>query len=231
MTRTIAIDTSHTSGSLAAGDGVTVVNRPLGARGEHARQIAAALDAATGQLGWRLDETELIVVVRGPGSFTGLRVGVAAAKSVAWASGAKLVGACGFEILAREAARLLGSPERDFSLAFDAGRGEVYAATATPDTSPSGFRIGPAALQKAETWVESLPPHSVVSGPAMTSLIEKLSTAGHHIAPPEVWFPSALAAMSLGIDQATAGSLDAAASLVPHYMRASYAEESTPQAS
>jgi tRNA threonylcarbamoyladenosine biosynthesis protein TsaB len=225
MMRTIAIDTSHAAGTVAALAGPSVATRTLGVAGEHASRVALALDQAVADLGWGLADTELVVVVRGPGSFTGLRVGVAAAKSIAWASGAKLVGVCGFEVIAHEAAGVMDGGRAPLHVAFEAGRGEVYAASATPDDVAFGWKISPPRLHLAAAWITSLPPRSLVTGPAVATLVDTLTTASHRIAPPEAWFPTALAAAKVGLLHADANQVDAAASLVPHYLRPSYAEE------
>jgi tRNA threonylcarbamoyl adenosine modification protein YeaZ len=223
--RTIAIDTSHAAGTVAALAGPSVATRTLGVAGEHASRIAVALDQAVEELGWRLANTELVVVVRGPGPFTGLRVGVAAAKSIAWASGAKLVGVCGFEVIARETRGIMDSEKAPIHIAFDAGRGEVYASLATPADVPSGWTICPPRLHVATDWFGALPPRSIISGPAVTTLVDSLTTASHRIAPPDARFTSALAAAKIGLMHAAVNQLNDPASLVPHYMRRSYAEE------
>jgi tRNA threonylcarbamoyladenosine biosynthesis protein TsaB len=225
MMRTIAIDTSHAGGTVAALAGPSVATRTLGVAGEHATRIAVALENAVDDLGWRLADTELVVVVRGPGPFTGLRVGVAAAKSIAWTSGAKLVGVCGFEVIAREAGGVMSQDAASIHIAFDAGRGEVYAATATPCDSPSRWAIGPPSLLAATDWLDALPPRSIVSGPAVATLAGALTSAAHRVAAPDAWFPTAVAAAQVGIMRAAANQLDDPAALVPHYLRLSYAEE------
>ncbi len=225
MMRTISIDTSHAAGTVVAVAGPSVATRTLGVAGEHASRIAVALDQAVEDLGWRLADTELVVVVRGPGSFTGLRVGMAAAKSIAWASGAKLVGVCGFEVLAHEATGIVSAGGTPIHIAFDAGRGEVYAATATSGETPSGWTISPPSLHPVAAWLASLPPRSIVTGPAVATLGDALMMAAHQVPPTEAWFPNALSAARVGLMRAAATQLDHPASLTPHYLRASYAEE------
>ena len=90
--------------------------------------------------GYPLAEAELVAVIRGPGSFTGLRVGVATAKAVAWAGGATLLGLSGFEVVAVESARLTGWTDEPLAIAYDAGRGEVFATWATP-AGDDGWRM------------------------------------------------------------------------------------------
>ncbi len=224
--RTLAIDTSHAAGSVAAGDGESLSVRPLGAAGEHAGLLAERLTEVARDLGWSLAEARLVAVIRGPGSFTGLRVGVATAKAIAWAGGLKLAGISGFEAVARETARLANRPPRPLEIAFDAGRGEVYAARLIPDAaSPTGWRAGQAALHAANGWVAALPAGSWVSGPALQFHGPLVAAAGHQLAPAEGWFPTAEAAAALGRARAAAGLEDNPHMLVPEYLRPSYADE------
>ncbi len=222
--RTIAIDTSLAAGSVAAcADGARAA-RALGPAGEHARLVAAAIAEVAAELGWTPADAELVAVVRGPGSFTGLRVGVTTAKAIAWASGARLLGVSGFEVVAAETARLTGHDAGPLAIAYDAGRGEVYAAVAQP-AAGGDWGIGPAALVAADRWIESLPSECLVTGPALAALAERIAAAGHRLAPEAAWHPSALAAAALAIPRAAAGVSHPPASLVPEYLRPSYADE------
>ncbi|MFM8415523.1 MAG: tRNA (adenosine(37)-N6)-threonylcarbamoyltransferase complex dimerization subunit type 1 TsaB [Planctomycetota bacterium] len=222
--RTIAIDTSHAAGSVAACDGAARTERPLGAAGEHARLLAAAITAAAADLGWTPADADLVAVVRGPGSFTGLRVGVATAKGIAWAGGARLVGISAFEVVATRAATTAGWHDEPLALAFDAGRGDVFAATAMP-MAAGGWRISAGELLPAERWIATLAPGSRTAGPALETLAERLGAAGHHVPPADAWFPSAATAAELGIARARAGVVDTPESLLPEYLRPSYADE------
>ncbi len=230
--KTIAIDTSHAAGSVVARHGATLAKRPLGAAGEHAKRVAAALAEAVAETGWRLSDAELVVVVRGPGSFTGLRVGIAAAKAIAWANSSKLVGVCGFEVVARETARaathVTAHTPVPIEIAFDAGRAEVYAATVTPAEGEGPWQLSPPLLLTAEAWIAGLPPKSLVSGPALAVIKDRLATAGHRVPSPEAWFPNATVASAIGLARASAGDFDDPLTLVPHYLRPSYADERSP---
>ena len=226
--RTIAIDTSLAAGSVAACDGTARAIRDLGPAGEHARLLAAAIAEAAGELGWTPADAELVAVVRGPGSFTGLRVGVATAKAMVWAGGARLRGVSGFAVGAAETARPRPVGEArnrmPLAIAYDAGRGEVFAAVAEPLVE-GGWRVGSGALVAADRWIQSLARGCLVTGPALATLAERVAAAGHRIAPEAAWHPSALAAALLAIPRAAAGAADSAAALVPEYLRPSYADE------
>jgi tRNA threonylcarbamoyladenosine biosynthesis protein TsaB len=225
--KTLAIDTSLSPGSVAALDAAGIAELPLAA-GDQARLLAPAIVAVTGRLGWTPRDAELVAVVRGPGSFTGLRVGVATAKAVAWAGGARLVGVSAFDLVARRTARALPDHDGPVAIGFDAGRGEVFAALATPDaTAPSGWRIAPGVLLPVADWLATVPATAVVSGPALAAA-PTATPAGLRVAPRGGWFPSAAEAGAVAALLAAAGHADDPAALVPDYVRPSYADEKRP---
>ena len=171
MMNVLAIDTSLPTGSVAAvrrsAEGVDLVERPLWKAGEHARRLMPELVAAAASQGWQISDVNLVAVVRGPGSFTGLRVGVTTAKALCWATAARLVGVSGFEIVARQTAAACDLQEK-VAIAFDAGRGDVYAALAIPDdTAATGWSVTAGELLPASRWLESIPAGRQVSGPAL----------------------------------------------------------------
>jgi tRNA threonylcarbamoyladenosine biosynthesis protein TsaB len=224
--KTLAIDTSLAPGSVAAADDDGVTERPLGAAGDHSRLLAAALEDVAGQRGWHVPDADLVVVVRGPGSFTGLRVGVATAKALAWATSARLVGVSGFAVVARMAARLASWHEAPIIIPFDAGRGEVFVAVATPAAEAGGWHVGSADLVPAAAWIAALPAGARVAGPALERLAPAVAARdGIAVAPAAAWFPTAGAAAVLGGLLAAAGVCDDAHTLLPDYLRPSYAEE------
>lgn len=231
----LAIDTSLAPGSVAAlvrsAAGIRREERPLGPAGEHARRLMTELSAAADACGWRLAEADLVAVVRGPGSFTGLRVGVTAAKALCWSTGARLVGVPGFEVVARRTAEAMKTGGQ-VAVAFDAGRGDVYAAAVTAEPgSPSDWSVGTATLAPAGSWLASIPPGACVSGPALEALADAARDRGLAVAPREAWFPTASDAATIALCRADAGTVDDPHTLLPEYSRPSYAEEKSPRSS
>lgn len=225
--KTLAIDTSLSVGSVAALEDDAVVEAPLAA-GDHARLLAPALVDVAGRLGWAPREAALVAVVRGPGSFTGLRIGVATAKALAWAGGARLVGVSGFMVVARRTARALPDHGGPIAIAFDAGRGDVYAALATPDPAdPVGWTVSAPALLPAADWLATLPAGACASGPALATAAA--IPARILVAPRDAWLPSAVDAGRAALLLAAAGRGDDPAALVPDYLRPSYADEKLPR--
>lgn len=90
----------------------------------HAARLPELASAALEQAGLDVADVQAIAVSRGPGSFTGLRVGVAFAKGVAFCGGSRLVGVSTLEALATAAPAGL----TEVAAAIDARRGEVYLA-------------------------------------------------------------------------------------------------------
>ena len=225
VVRTLAIDTSLANGSVAAVDAGREVMVPLGPAGDHARRLASALVEAATRLGWHPRDVELVAVVRGPGSFTGLRVGVASAKAIAWTGGARLVGVSGFELIAERTAGWLGAPE-PVAIAFDAGRGEVYSAVLRRDATTNRWRVGPSSLDRLDAWIAGLPPCTVVSGPGLLHDSDRWAARPDiRMAPPEACVTDARDAARMAHTIAMAGGHDDPATLVPEYLRPSYADE------
>lgn len=228
--RTLAIDSSLPAGSVAALAPGGISEELLPEAGTHARRIAAALRDLAHLRGFSPGEAELVAVVRGPGSFTGLRVGVATAKALAWASGAKLCGLSGFELIARRTSREAGFAGRPIHVAYDAGRGDLFAAEVVPDSDePGGWRAQAGVLIPADAWLAGLPTGSRVSGPGLGTpgtLATRISARPDlQIAPREAWSPSAAEAGAVALLRAAAGQVDDPATLIPQYLRASYAQE------
>ena len=199
--------------------------------------LPAALAEGAAARGWgvgpqvlgSLGPSDVVAVIRGPGSFTGLRVGVAAAKALAWTTGARLVGVSGFDVLARRAARIAGWHDEPIAIAYDAGRGDVFAATAKP--TADGWMIAPAILAPLDAWLESLPAGGRVTGPALEAASERITARNDlAVASPEAWHPLAAEAAAIARARAVADDVDDPHTLLPDYLRPSYAEERKPPA-
>ena len=114
----LVLDTCGVEASVALAEGgMVMAQENLPGRSASERLLTVVRELLEGA-GWRLGELGAIGVVHGPGSFTGVRVGVSAAKGLSEASGVPLVAVSRLEVLARVA--------RGAVVALDAGRGEFY---------------------------------------------------------------------------------------------------------
>lgn len=125
LQRLLVIDTCGVEGSLALaekGDAWrVVVAETLPGRSASERLLPSLRGMLEG-MGWGMEELAAVAVVHGPGSFTGLRVGVSAAKGLCEASGVPLVAISRLAVLADGAVDVSGRVHA----VLDAGRGEVF---------------------------------------------------------------------------------------------------------
>ncbi|HRP79951.1 MAG TPA: tRNA (adenosine(37)-N6)-threonylcarbamoyltransferase complex dimerization subunit type 1 TsaB [Aquamicrobium sp.] len=124
----------------------------------HAERLMAVIDAALTEAGATHADLDAIVVSVGPGSFTGVRVGVAAARGLALALKIPTVGVTTLEALAREAAQ----PGRPVVAKIEAGRGQAYVAAFSADGVQT---FGPAALtlEDADALIRDMAGEPVVA--------------------------------------------------------------------
>ena len=120
--RRLALDTSGQTQALVLLEGAQVVAAQTWVRisREAEPPLLARMQALVGEAGWRVGELEAIAVGRGPGSFTSLRVGLAAAAGLAYGSGAGLFLLESLKVLANVANKATGALR-------DAGHQEAYA--------------------------------------------------------------------------------------------------------
>lgn len=123
--RVLAIDTSTPTQALALIEGdEQIARRHHVTRGNHADTLLHNIHDMLGQHAWKLDTIDLVACGLGPGSFTGLRVGLANAKALAFAAQASLGGVSSLAAIARPVTALHQGP---VLAAVDARRLEVYA--------------------------------------------------------------------------------------------------------
>lgn len=151
----LAFDTATPLVTVALHDGTDVVAERVSQRAmKHGEQLAPLIEEALAQAGaTRFDLTALAVGV-GPGPFTGLRVGLVTARTLAHVLEVPVYGVCTLDVLAVEAVEAAGPGDgfaRGFLVATDARRKEVYAARYDAD----GTRLsGPVVAPPAELATE-----------------------------------------------------------------------------
>lgn len=138
--RTLAIDTSGDVGVLAVTvSGRTLVESAGGVRARHGETLLPHLELVLARAGIRAADLDLVALGLGPGSFTGVRIGVATAKGLALAHGTTVVGVRSTRILARAA---FGSTRVAL---VDAAKGEIFVAAYE---ASEGGRLGATLLEE-----------------------------------------------------------------------------------
>jgi tRNA threonylcarbamoyladenosine biosynthesis protein TsaB len=218
--RILALETSSLAGTVAAlADGRLLGETALDERRRSARSLAPAMADQLRSVGWQPRDVELVAVTRGPGSFTGLRIGVTTAKTFAYAVGAEILGVSTLEAIARQV------PPGDAPVwaVLDAQRGELYSAFF--ERGADGMKwLRPEAIVAAERWLAELTEGAVVAGPGLRRVRDRLPPS-IVVAPEEGWQPRAATVGRIAWEQYCAGRRDDVWKLVPHYLRRPAAEE------
>jgi tRNA threonylcarbamoyladenosine biosynthesis protein TsaB len=147
----LAFDTATPLVTVALHDGSDVVveltsERPM----KHGEQLAPLISQALEQAGIVRQDLTAVAVGVGPGPFTGLRVGLVTARTLAFVLEVPVYGVCSLDVLAAEAAAGL---DTDFVVATDARRKEVYLAT----YDASGARVDGPVVEKPAAVATDLP--------------------------------------------------------------------------
>ncbi len=134
----LALDTATAACSVALWCGRALRARRFEAmRRGHAEALMPMVEAAMAETRLAYSDLDLIATTVGPGTFTGLRVGLAAARGLALAADLPIAGVSTLEALAHGIARDRNA-DRAVAAALDARRGEVYLQTFGADLAPLG---------------------------------------------------------------------------------------------
>jgi tRNA threonylcarbamoyladenosine biosynthesis protein TsaB len=163
--RLLAIDTAFEACSVAvaAGEAEPVIRSDIVDRA-HAEHLMPMIADAMAEAGLTFADLDRIAVTVGPGSFTGLRIGIAAARGLALVTGAEAVGIGTLAVHAEEARAELGACPILALIA--AGRGEVYAQSFADD----GSEEGPAEVGPPITFARRMGANTLIAGSGADAL-------------------------------------------------------------
>lgn len=123
--KVLAIDTSNKTMSVALADESGIIGEiTSNAHQNHSIQLMPAIEKIMLDHGLKPSDLTKVVVARGPGSYTGVRIGVTVAKTLAWTLGLELVGISSLEGIALNVLDFEGY----IAPIFDARRGQVFTA-------------------------------------------------------------------------------------------------------
>lgn len=222
--RWLLLETSGRVGQVALAQGEQVLARRLLAESRrHARDLAPAVRDLLAAFAWSPQELDAIAVSRGPGSYTGLRVGILSAKTLAYATGCALLAVETFAVIAAAAPPQV----RRLDVLADAQQERVYVQRFQRSAEGAPLEAAtPLRIVSLTEWLATAAgtPELAVSGPALAQWAARLP-AGLQLLPPSYWEPQPEYLLALASARYQRGERDDLWTVEPLYLRPSAAEE------
>lgn len=233
-TYALAFETSSAQGCVALGCGSKVLEAARFSKARaHAAEFLPTIDALCRARNVEPQRIEWVFVSAGPGSFTGLRIGITAARMIALAVGARVVAIPTLEVIAQNALDLSDAPDQVVVI-LDAKRKRVYTAAFSRRPPPhynGGARGGryvaidePREADPVE-YLAAQSPMCAVLGEGVLYHREAVAASGLTTLPELMYPPRAETVYRLGVERAAQGHAIAARDLIPIYIRPPEAEE------
>lgn len=221
----LAIESSAAAASVAVCEDDVLIAQSFQNTGlTHSRTLMPMAEDLLKNCGLTLTEIEVIAVAAGPGSFTGLRIGVATAKGLAWAEEKPCAACSTLESMAWQVAHMEG----ELCPCMDARRNQVYNARFLAEKG-SLTRLAPdraISLEELADEVEHVGQEQILVGDGAILCYNYFRTRGipARIAPPHLHMQTAWGVARVALEQIRKGQLTTGAELVPQYHRLSQAE-------
>lgn len=222
--KVLALETSTMLGGVAVADEAAglVAEIRLNVKTTHSERLMTAVDRALDMASLRLGEIGALAISIGPGSFTGLRIGLSTVKGLAFATGKPVVAVPTLEAFARSFAYA----RHPVCLMLDARKGEVYVSAVR--WSGNGFeRLFPDSTISPGELLARMEGPVIFSGDGAAIYRKKiLEVMGERAIFPsaDAMVPSPANVAMLGLERALRSEFSEAAPLVPSYLRKSEAE-------
>ena len=221
----LAIETSAKSVSAAVVEnGVPLASAYQNMGLTHSRTLMPLVDGMLSAAGLRVQDMDLLAAANGPGSFTGLRIGVSALKGLAWALEKPCCGVSTLAAMARNLAHMEGL----IICAMDARRNQVYNALFLAQDGVLTRQCPDRAIGLAELAeeIKNRPEPKFVVGDGAGLCYNYLLEQGVpcRMAPPQLVMQNAVGVALAAEEMAAAGQVTTARDLVPVYLRLSQAE-------
>ena len=234
--RILALETSGRLGSAALATDAAPAREVGGAPGvhvvavgqlsddmRHASELMPTIDRLLKDQGWPADSITDVFVSIGPGSFTGLRIGVTIARTLGWSIGVRIVAVPTVDCLAFNALAAEHPPSH-VAVILDAKRSQVYAAAFDLHDGVYTKTID-AHLADPRAFLARCPRPLAVLGEGVPQHQRVIDESGASVLDPSLWPAGAENVVHVGLGLADAGRFTPPGDLVPLYIRRPDAEE------
>ena len=226
----LAVDTSGMCGTIALRrDGELLEERELEqSRRRHAQTLISEIKELLDAHGLVSADVDIAAVSHGPGSFTGLRVGIVFAKTFAYVTGSRIVAVNTLQAIA-ESVTSEASPEINrLHVVSDAQREQLFMSDFSRTDTGFWESSGPINIVDCDQWLKSAADQAssafATVGPGLTKLVDDLPESIGCL-PEEMWTPRASNVAAIAERLAADNQFADPFELEPFYLRKSSAEE------
>jgi len=211
----LGIDTTTKFLCLGAYDGVNIYEYNLELERKHSALLVPTIKRVLDALNWHIDDVEYFACGLGPGSFTGMRVGLSTIKGLSWSLNKPIVGISTLDILARGVAGAVTS----IVPIIDAKRGLIYCSIYK---AKKGIlrRVSPYMLLAEDEFLKKIPSSATILGDAVSLYKENIlrNIKGVKILDRDYWYPKARNIIELALERIREKRFSNAFNLEPIYL-------------
>lgn len=220
----LALETSGRAGSVALALGPELLDTGMFSGPQrHAVELHPTVDELFRRHGWTPGDLDQVYISAGPGSFTGLRIAVTMARTLALAMDVRIVKVETVDVLARNAATL-PSPPPHLAVVLDAKRHQIYTAEFALDKNHYQ-KIRDAQLANPDSFLRTCRQPVAVLGEGIPYHRKAIDSTGASILDESLWSARAEHVLTCGYAMACRESFALPEDLVPIYIRRPEAEE------
>lgn len=212
--RILGVDTTTRFLCLAAYDNGWVYEYNLELGRKHSQLITLSIKRVLEALNWKPEDIDYFACGLGPGSFTGLRIGIATVKGLAWSLNKPVLGIPTLDILAKNAVQ-----DGVIVPAVDAKRGLIYCALYR--AAKGGLKkISPYMLLSLGAFLKKIRPGSIILGDAVGLYKQQIlrGIKGANILDKDYWYPAGRNIVYLALRQIEQGKISNAFKIKPIYL-------------
>jgi tRNA threonylcarbamoyladenosine biosynthesis protein TsaB len=219
--RILILETSGRIGQVALARGEEMLRRRrLDETRRHARDLVPAVAELLTAEHWQPKDVQAVIVSRGPGSYTGLRVGIISAKTFAYVTGCAVLAVDTFTAIAQQAP----AEAAHLDVLADAQQEKIYLQSFARLEAGVWAPTAPLRIQGLADWLAGRDRRVWVTGPGLQPFASRLPE-GTPMASAAAWDPQPESVLKIGLARYRAGERDDPWTLDPLYLRPSSAEE------
>jgi len=219
--KVLGIETSGLIGNIAVCDGNTVVGKKTyGKNFSHGKEIVSSLESIFNEINWEPNDIDLIAVSIGPGSYTGLRIGVTCAKTLAYGLQKPVIDVPTLDVLVEN---VKDNNAKIICPVIDAKRKSVYACMYDRNKNK---RITDFLIISPDSLIDMLPDSALIFGDGIAPYKQIFAQKNLTIVEDEkLGIADAANVARLGMEKYEQGMRCEINALTPLYLRKSEAEE------